>query len=116
MFDFQELLLVKPLFAPRRILQPSEKCQYRVLFEPQCPDNYKYAIAIEINNSKSVFNVQCFGKCCIPAINTRPDSIFPKMIATRTEKNAHKSCVFVKSLNVFDFGYIFLQKVDERYK
>lgn len=103
------------MLTPRRILLPGERWQYRVVFESTTPGDYKYDFVIEINNSKAIYKVQCLGTCNIPTVNSNPDVVFTKVIAARTEKNAFKSCVFVKDSNVFDFGHIFLQKTDEKY-
>lgn len=110
-----ESLVVKELLTSRRILLPGEKWQYRVVFESTTPGDYKHDFVIEIKNSKIIYKVECLGKCNIPKVNSSPEAVFPKIIATRTEKNAFKSCVFVKNCNVFDFGHIFLQKIEEKY-
>lgn len=100
---------------PRRLLKPGEEWQYRVRFHSQSVGDYKHTFVIEIANAKAVYSVQCVGKCDIPRLNTKPEAVFPKIITARTVKNAHKSCVYVRQSGIFDFGYIFLQKLEEKY-
>lgn len=103
------------VFASRRILQPGEKWDYRVVFQSASIGDYNYSFRIEIANAKTIYYVECIGKCDIPQINTDPEIIYPKIIAARNQKNAYDSCVYVQDTDVFDFGFIFLQKVDDKY-
>lgn len=104
----------KEFFASRRLLQPDEQWEYRIRFYSQSTGDHKHTFVIELVNAKAVYHVECVGKCDVPRLNTKPEAIFPKIITTRTEKNAHKSCVYVRKSGIFDFGYIFLQKIDEK--
>lgn len=113
---FKESIIYRDVFRPRRVIQPGEKLQYRITFDPKLVGGYKNTFTIEITNFKALYKISCEGLCDIPMIDSNPDFMFIKTISARNEKNSHKNCVYVKSSETFDFGYIFLQRnKGERY-
>lgn len=98
--------------TPRCVLLPGEQARYRVIFKPKDVGNYSHKYTIEAVGWPIKYYLYCEGASDIPKIDVEPEALFCKTIEKRNKKNMFDPLVFVKELDVFDFGYILLCNTD----
>lgn len=95
------------------MLQPGENARYRLTFSPKNVGTYKHKYAVEAVGWPNKYYLHCEGTCDIPKIDMSPEAMFSRIIESRIGTDAFEPLVFVKELDVFDFGNILLCNADK---
>ncbi|XP_023311652.1 hydrocephalus-inducing protein [Anoplophora glabripennis] len=91
----------------RRILQPEEVAYYTFTFCPKTCGKYNHNFTIQVTGLNSDIIINCSGVCELPTIDFNPHVMFPTVVESYRDKAANSNFVYIKDMNVLDFGLVF---------
>nr|CAD7396122.1 unnamed protein product [Timema poppensis] len=97
----------------RWLLQPGEKMDWKMRFEPRQVGEFSHTYVLELVSTNRQYTVTGHGNCVLPFFNTAPTAIFSK-VSESVPEDKNYTCTYFIDKEAFDFGFVVTSKPKEK--